>query len=306
MQTSDPTISKAETQFYTWRGYRCAYEAYAPNSTSDDSKTPLLLIHPIGVGLSRRFWDRFIAAWQNVYQDRWLYNADLLGCGESDMPRLAYTPDDWAEQLQAFIDQVIQKPVIVIIQGALFPVGIKMVQKQAPVQGLILSGPPAWGIMSKPTSENRHRLLWSGFFDTPWGGWFYRYARRQQFLKNFSIRQLFANPDQVDSQWLQMLKDGSQSLASRYAVFSFLAGFWREDYSQAIASISQPTLVVMGEKASSINRDGKGENPQDKIKNYQSVLPNGEGKIIPGRNVLPYESTNEFVSTIQPFIEKIS
>jgi len=40
--------------------YRCAY--LCPNS-SFRKGIPLLLIHPIGVGLSRHFWHRFCCEW---------------------------------------------------------------------------------------------------------------------------------------------------------------------------------------------------------------------------------------------------
>ena len=35
-----------------------------PHSSSLSESAPLLLIHPIGVGLSSRFWDRFIRCWR--------------------------------------------------------------------------------------------------------------------------------------------------------------------------------------------------------------------------------------------------
>ena len=40
----------------------------------------LLLIHPIGVGLSARFWDRFVACWQTTETPAVLLAPDLLGC----------------------------------------------------------------------------------------------------------------------------------------------------------------------------------------------------------------------------------
>ena len=119
------------------------------------------------------------------------------------------------------------------------------------------------------------------------------------------MRQLFAEAEAVDPEWLDFLARGATNLDSRYAVFSFLAGFWREDYSQAISAISEPTLVVFGEKASSISREGISETPQQRLENYLKVLPQGQGCIIPGRNVLPYESTEEFVKVVGDFITKI-
>jgi len=45
------------------------------------------------------------------------------------------------------------------------------------------------------------------------------------------------------SGWILSLK--VQQIPSRYAVFRFI-WVWRQDYKEAIATITQPTLVVVG------------------------------------------------------------
>lgn len=295
------------TEFYAWQNYRCAWEVHYPTAPTAASGIPLLLIHPIGVGLSGQFWHRFCSQWYHQGSRNPIYNPDLLGCGQSDMPRLAYYPTDWAAQLQHFLQTVIQKPVIVVVQGALLPVAIALTQCQANlIRGLVFAGPPGWPIMTKKSSHWQQRLVWNLFFDSPLGNAFYRYARRRQFLESFSIRQLFADVSGVDSSWLDALETGAENPASRYAVFSFLAGFWRQDYERAIAAISQPTLVVVGERASNISPEGKRETPDRRIAAYLECLPNGRGVKITGRNVLPYESTAEFVRAIAPFVAEFN
>jgi len=302
--TKDRTVTP--TQFYTWRNYRCAYEVHTPTDPTVAECIPLLLIHPIGVGLSRHFWQRFCCEWLNTGRCNPIYNPDLLGCGESDMPDVAYNPTDWAEQLQHFLQTVVQKPVIIVVQGALLPVAIALVDSGADwIRGLVLAGPPAWAVINDNSSAWQKRLTWN-LLDSPLGNAFYRYARRQQFLQSFSTRQLFADVNSVDAEWLNTLENGAKNTASRYAVFSFLAGFWRQDYKEAIAAISQPTLVVVGDTASSISQTGKGETPDQRLGDYLECLPNGLGVKISGRNVLPYESTAEFVSAIALFIDECS
>jgi len=295
--------TRNSTQFYTWNGYRCAYEM---QRSSESRGTPLLLIHPIGVGLSRHFWQRFCQQWQQSNCPNPIYNPDLLGCGDSEMPRIAYTPKDWANQLQYFIETVIQVPVIVVVQGALFPVAIDLALHASNwVRGSILAGPPALPVMAKEGNPNGQKLIWNLFFDTPLGNGFYRYARREKFLRSFSERQLFAQPEDVDRPWLEMLQAGAANPDSRYAVFSFLAGFWRRDYREEMSRISQPTLVVIGEAASSISREGKQDNADRRQDDYRRTLPNGETVVIEGRNVLPYETTNKFVDAIVPFVTRL-
>lgn len=305
--TATPTYT---TKYYTWQNYRCAYQAIADNETST-SYPPLLLIHPIGVGLSGKFWQRFCQIWQEKGYKNPIYNPDLLGCGDSAMPHLAYYPIDWAEQLNYFIQTVIKQPVILVVQGALFPVAIKLVGLQNQrntstnwVKKLVLSGPPPWPLMTKAKSNLQQKLQWNLFFDSPLGNGFYRYARTRKFLSSFSTKRLFADAAAVDEEWLNTLGEGAKPMASRYAVFSFLAGFWRENYQEQIMAIQQPTLVVMGEKASSIGREGKAETAAQRLAEYLKYLPNGEGLKISGRNVLPYESTYEFVEAIAPFIHR--
>src|SRR6476661_9384 len=123
------------TQFYTWNGYRCAYDV-----PQEGQGAPLVLIHPIGVGLSRQFWHRFNRSWVQSGQRNTIYNPDLLGCGESAMPRVAYHPIDWAKQLQYFLQTVVKVPAVLVVQGALFPVGVELVRLQPDlVSGLVLS-----------------------------------------------------------------------------------------------------------------------------------------------------------------------
>ena len=146
--------------------------------------------------------------------------------------------------------------------------------------------------------------MWNLLFDSPLGlgNLFYRYARRRQFIESFSVRQLFANSEDVDRRWLDELTTGAENLNSRYAVFSFLAGFWRQNYKPAIAKIEQPALVVFGDRSSSISQEGKSETVPERLAAYTSHLALGQGSIIPGRNVLPYESTSEFVKVVADFV----
>lgn len=197
-------------------------------------------------------------------------------------------------------------PVIVIVQGALLPVAIELAQLQPDlICGLVFSGPPAWVLITRTPSARPQRLRWNLF--ASWLGVpFYRYARRAEFLRSFSTRQLFASGADVDAEWITTLQQGAEDLASRHAVFAFLSGFWRQDYRQKLAAIAQPVLVVIGEQASSISREGEQETPDQRIADYLACLPKAQSVKMPGRNVLSYEQPIAFVQAIAPFIEQCS
>ncbi len=294
-------LGSEPAQIYAWRDYRCTYDVVPE---SDAAGVALLLIHPVGVGLSRQFWYPFCQAWSDSGYSGSLYLPDLLGCGDSSMPAVAYTPEDWADQLLHFLTTVVQWPVVLVVQGALLPVAIALTQKAETtglVRGMVLAGPPAWPVVTTETPTWQNRLLWS-LFSSPAGRLFYRYARRRQFLASFSQKQLFARAADVTDDWLAMLVAGAADPESRHAVFAFLAGFWRRDYEADLESLTIPTLVVMGTTASSISRSGKSELPDERLQQYLSHLPQGEGVRVEGRNVLPYESAAEFVQAIAPFV----
>lgn len=308
---SFPIMRPSLTQFQTWQGDRYAYEVMDRFEGANPELSPLLFVHPIGVGLSRRFWDRFTTAWQGqagspAGAGNVIYNPDLMGCGESDMPCFPYRPLDWAEQLQHLIDTVIQRPVIVVVQGALFPAAIDLV-KIAPqsVAGLVLSGPPAWRVMTDVASERQQKIAWS-LFKSPLGALFYRYARRRQFLQDFSRKQLFASDSPIDGAWLDPLVAGAKDPASRHAVFAFLARFWQRGYGDDIRAIAQPTQVLFGREASSVSRSGKSESPEDRLKIYLDALPAGQGQLLPGRNVLPFEATDAFCEAVVGFVRSLA
>jgi pimeloyl-ACP methyl ester carboxylesterase len=291
----------ANIEAYPWHHYRCVYEHYP-----GQDELPLLLIHPLGVGLSRWFWHRFCQEFRQQGFQNTLYNPDLLGCGDSDKPTVAYTPDDWAAQLAHFIQTVIQRPVAVVAQGATFPIALKLIERTRAenwVKALVLGGPPGWALITTGTSSTTQKLLWNLLFSGPVGAIFFRYARREAFLKSFSRRQLFDDEQDIDREWLDHLEQDAEDAAGRYAVFSFLAGFWREDYTDTIETIQQQTLVLFGQEASGIDRISKTDDAQKRLKDYLKHIPHSSGKLIAGRNVLPYEATEEFVTATGQWLE---
>ncbi|MGB3769389.1 MAG: alpha/beta hydrolase [Phormidesmis sp.] len=306
-------------EFYNWKEHRCAFE-----QLPGDGEAALLLIHPIGVGLSSEYWRPFIQQWQARETSSPIYNLDLLGCGQSDMPQRALTPQDWAEQVAYFIEKIATGPVVLVVQGALLPVAVEVMAEvmatraAEKVVGMVLSGPPAWRLMTTPTAPWKQRLAW-GLLASPLGNLFYRYARREKFLRSFSERQLFEQPKDVDDRWLAMLAEGSKDMDSRYAVFSFLAGFWRQDYAAKIALIQQPVLIVMGENASTIDRttakqverqveesETVEQASRKRLQDYLDHFPRAQGVSVSGRNVMPYEATDDFVRAIAPFVSNLS
>ena len=90
---------------WRWRGQRCHWrvlgEATAP---------PLVLVHGFGAGSGH--WRRNAAV---LAAAGWrVYALDLLGFGASSQPALRLDNRLWARQLQAFLEQVVQGPAVLV------------------------------------------------------------------------------------------------------------------------------------------------------------------------------------------------
>jgi pimeloyl-ACP methyl ester carboxylesterase len=158
--------------------------------------------------------------------------------------------------------------------------------------------------MTQPANATQQTLSWKLFFNTFLGDWFYRYARTERFLSSFSIKQLFDSREDVDREWLSTLRTHSRDMNTRHAVFAFLAGFWRRDYSDDLKHLQPPVFAIFGEQASSISKRGKTDPAAKRMADYLAHIPSAQGQIIPGRNVLPYESTMEFVAVMADFLQR--
>ena len=266
-----------------------------------------MLIHPIGVGLSSRFWDRFIQHWRALEPERTLLAPDLLGCGSAPCPPQPLTPDDWAQPLIASLRERGTQPVVLVSQGASLPIALAL-QAQAPelVAALVAISPPGWRVLSEPFPQKRAQQLWTLLFSGPLGGVFYRYARRRGFLASFSRNNLFAEPDAVDDEWLETLQAGSRALESRWAVFSFLAGFWRRNWAPQFTGLTVPVQVVFGQSATGIGRSRSWDDASERLDAYRRELPNAAIATLDGRNVLPYESTAACVACVHSWLQAVN
>jgi len=127
-------VTVPTTQFYTW-SITAAPTNSMPQSSFRKGDIPLLLIHPI-VWVIRHFWHRFCCEWYETDRSNPIYNPDLLGCGESDMPRSLYPRLIGLSSCNTFGDGG-AKPVILLVQGALLPVAIALVHLQTEPIGYV-------------------------------------------------------------------------------------------------------------------------------------------------------------------------
>ena len=190
-----------------------------------------------------------------------------------------------------------------VSQGASLPIALTVVAK-APemVSALVAISPPGWLVLKQQFPQSRARWLWRLLFGGLIGNLFYRYARQRRFLDTFSRKNLFAQPEAVDQEWLEMLNQGSRAMDTRWAVYSFLAGFWRRDWESQLTGLKIPVQIIFGAKATGIGSSKNWDDLNERLRTYKEQLPNASISTISGRNVLPYESTEECVNSVREWL----
>ena len=67
-----------------------------------------------------------------------------------------------------------------------------------------------------------------------------------------------------------------------------------------------PVLALVGESASGISRSGRRDTSAQKLADYGAAIDGLSSRVIPGRNVLPYESSAATAAAIDEWIQNIS
>ena len=299
-------------------------------STLTGSRTcpALVCIPPVGVGISREFYEPLHRAWAALGAPAELHTPNLLGCGDAQPKRRQfYTPEAWAEQLLTYIKVKVQKPVIIVAQGGLLPVALEM-WKAAGMDAVVgisfLSPPPLRFFAPSAEAEPGVRARFSGtppaaadvrprrfkqrafwlLSLTPVGNLFFRYLRgggkNMPRVRAFSERNLFADSANVDEEWMQMCATGAQDARSRFSTFAYLCGTipggaWRDDRSDLLASLNVPCQVLRGDAV---------EGAADRLAAFVACVPQPSccGLIAGGRAVLPYEQAEETANELARFL----
>ena len=102
--------------------YGVSVQEAAAGAPTGKPPPPLLLIPPVGVGIDRKFYDRLQVQWAALGAPAAMHSIDLLGTGSATpKPARFYSPEVWAEQVDAYIREELKEPCVLVVQGGLLP-----------------------------------------------------------------------------------------------------------------------------------------------------------------------------------------
>jgi pimeloyl-ACP methyl ester carboxylesterase len=318
-QTAAASTAKAtsvERRFYQHEDWKVSF-LYKQASAGYEEESPILLIHPVGIGLSSWFWQRFIEEWTNGPA---VYAVNLIGCGVTEGSD-AWNPDkqglffplSWAQQCETLINTVINEDmtkqrsplsqllgegspsaVSVVVQGGLAPVGILLAHRNPDaVQNLILTSPPAYGEIATPVPESELQRNYN-FLRNPVAGNLAFAALETRWAVRF-FSDLFLFEDKCDDVWLDKALEEARPEA-RPPVQAFNSGFcMHRSLEEEWKSLRQQNILILqgsDDRARCDQREG-----------YTAELSNCEIQTLPGKNVLPWESPAATVEAVKKFLK---
>jgi pimeloyl-ACP methyl ester carboxylesterase len=295
---SSSISGKVEIKSYKHDGWNLTYR-YKPAARGFEKETPLLLIHPVGIGLSSWFWTNFLDNWEGQA----VYAPNLIGCGISEGGD-AWNPDErglsfplgWVKGCEALMTAEFSSDLqfwkrsrenwTIVAQGGLAPVGV-MLSKRNPnsVEKLILASPPTWKEMTTPAPEPELERNYNFLKSRILGDLAFKVLESRGTIEFFSNQFLFSEP--CDSAWLDNAEN-ELGVNSRPPVMAFNAGFClHRSFEEELTTLDQPTLIYAG------NDDKR------RRQEYTNNMKNCQIQKLPGTNVLPWESPNDFARAMK-------
>ncbi|KAL7606232.1 pheophytinase, chloroplastic [Lactuca sativa] len=254
---------------WEWRGYTINYLKYE-GQNCQKSNPPLLLVH--GFGASVAHWRRNIPT---LGETNTVYAIDLLGFGASDKPAgFEYTMEAWAELILDFVDEIVQRPTVLIGNsvGSLACVIAAADGQQSQVEGLVLLN-CAGGMNNKAIVDDwRIKLIFPlllliDFLLKQKGiaSFFFERVRQRESLRNI-LSSVYGNKDSVDEDLIQIIREPALDEGALDAFVSIVTGPPGPSPVQLMPKIKLPVLILWGNEDPFTPLDGP-------VGRYFSSLP---------------------------------
>ncbi|XP_004495438.1 uncharacterized protein [Cicer arietinum] len=249
--------------------------------SADSPKPPLLLVH--GFGASIPHWRRNIKTLSQNYS---VYAIDLLGFGASEKPPgFSYTMETWAELILDFLDEVVQKPTVLIGNsiGSLACLTaasgiIKPDSSQTLVKGIVLLN-CSGGMNNKAIVDDWRiklllPLLWLVDFLLNQKGIasaIFNRVKQRESLRNI-LSSVYGNKDSVDEELVEIIREPANDEGALDAFVSVVTGPPGPNPVQLIPKISLPILLLWGDEDPFTPIDGP-------VGKYFSSLPSQQENV---------------------------
>lgn len=206
---------------------------------------PVVMIHGIGGGSSRfQYRDNAPAIAAEGYQ---VYAVDLLGFGASSRPAGRYTQDLLVEQLEAFLDDVVGEPAVLVANGLSAAYAIRIaVERPDAVAGLVPIGPTGYERLARPPGQDRINAF--NTFAGPLGDVLY-FVLVDEDGQRFFLLDAYQGPESLTEEVVETYDRQLRRENAQWVIFSFVSGNLDQDVSELWPDVEQPAMIVWGTDA---------------------------------------------------------
>jgi pimeloyl-ACP methyl ester carboxylesterase len=235
------TAALTVTQNWQWQGHSIHYVQAGARVTG---KPPLLLVH--GFGASTDHWRKNV---QGLASEWEVWAIDLLGFGRSAKPDIVYSGNLWQQQLNDFIEEVIQQPTVLagnslggyasLCVGANYP---------SNVAGLILlnsAGP--FSDTESNRSPNLAQKLARSILLQPWASYLlFLYTRQPKTIRK-TLEKVYLDRSAVTDQLIADIRRPSLDAGAAKVFASVFKSPRGENVDILLEKLSCPLLMLWGE-----------------------------------------------------------
>uniref|UniRef100_A0A7S4IK79 AB hydrolase-1 domain-containing protein n=1 Tax=Odontella aurita TaxID=265563 RepID=A0A7S4IK79_9STRA len=314
-----------ERKYYEHDGYKISY-LHKPASPGHESDPPLVLVHPVGIGISSWFWTKFLEEWVGGEA----YAPDMIGCGlengsfpwNPDTKGMSF-PLGWVNALEKLIQTEVASPdsgngwtrqgflswpkaprsCVVVAQGGMTPVAVLLAARNpcstgnvqvVGVSHLVLTSPQTWEDMVVPVPQfelaNNYDFLRSQVL----GKLAFSLLESRWAVRFFSDLFLFSG--KCDEDWVDLTtRSEATQPEARQPIMAFNAGLLNHrSYEEELRTLEQPTLVM----------SGLGDKRVEDRLQYREEMRSCGLESIRGTNVMPWESPTELCAAISAFLKR--
>jgi pimeloyl-ACP methyl ester carboxylesterase len=241
--TTTLTPPAATGQYWSWRGYQIYYVQAGTRS----EKPPLLLVH--GFGASTDHWKKNIAGLQAEFE---VWAIDLLGFGRSTKADTQYSSDLWSNQLHDFIDQVIQRPVVIagnsiggyaaLLTNVLFPSQTRGAILLNPVGGFSDVPTPPPTAMQKAMSNTMKLLL-----NQDWLSWLiFKSVQNKNYIRK-TLQKVYVNQTAVTDELVDDIYRPSCDPGAARTFARLFRSPRGESADSLLKKLQNPLFLIWGE-----------------------------------------------------------
>lgn len=248
---SVPAAFGGQVQRYTWsyqeQSLQIVYEVLGQG--------PPVLLLPAFSSVCSRIEMAGLA--EELAQRYRVYVLDWVGFGDSDRPKLDYTPKFYRVLLRTFVNMVMPpEPPIVVAAGHTAGYVMQLSEEEPqPWKWVVLVAPTWRGPLPTMMGEQKRSFFkWlQKLVATPVLGQFlYWINTTQKFLRWMYGRHVFANQENIEPELIQVKQELTRRRNGRFASVAFVTGALdplrsRDDWMNLFQPLRVPVLMVIGE-----------------------------------------------------------